>query len=501
MSPLEPDDHPPTTKRGGQFAKFNNWISASGAVIAIGSLFAFLLLFALDLTTPDGSPYLGILTFIVAPFFLVSGLVLILAGWLADRWYLKKTGAASSFLRFSLDFDNPVERRKFLIFGGVASLFLFLTAVGSYRTYHFTESNQFCGEICHTIMEPEYVTYKQSPHARVACVDCHIGEGAKWYVKSKLDGLYQVYATLANKYPKPVPTPIKSLRPAQDTCEKCHWPQVFTGNLDRLYERYMSDNSPYAVRLILKVGGGDPRLGEVDGIHWHTDPRNKVEYVALDEQRLDIPWVRLKREGEDEATVFVRDGFDGLDDLAGLEIRTMDCIDCHNRPAHILLSPNDAVDRAFSLNRLSTDYADLKYLAVNLLVDAYETAEEAHSAIRKGVLAEYGDDPGAQRVADELIRIYEGNFFPEMKADWSHYPNHLGHKNWAGCFRCHGGEHFNIETNAAMQATDCNSCHTILAQGTGDSLLNLAAEGFEFQHPDGDVSGLLCSDCHTGGPM
>lgn len=500
MSDQPSPKSPPEKSRGAFFSQFNNWISASGAVIAVGALFAFFLLFGMEIIATDASPYLGILTFMVAPFFLIAGLALILVGWLVDRWYLKKTGKASTFLKFSLDFSKPRERRKFLLFGAGATLFMFLSALGSYRTYHFTESNKFCGEVCHVVMEPEYVTYKQSPHARVACVDCHIGEGAEWYVKSKIDGLYQVYATLRDIYPRPVPTPIESLRPAQDTCEKCHWPQVFTGNLDRHFEGYLSDaeNTPFTTRLILKVGGGDPRLGKVEGIHWHTDPRNKVEYIALDEDRQDIPWVRLQREGEGEST-FIRDGFEDMEELGNHEVRTMDCIDCHNRPAHVLLSPNEAVDQSFSLGRLDRGFADLKYVAVALLEGGYASEEEAHVAIREGIFDEYGDEDGVETLVTELIRIYEGNFFPQMKADWSHYPNNIGHKNWAGCFRCHGGEHYEVDSGEPMQANDCNSCHTILAQGSGAQLAQLAPAGLEFEHPDGDVSGFLCSDCHTGG--
>ena len=483
-------------------SQFNNWISASGAVIALGAFVAFVLLFFLDTTAPEPSPYLGILTFLVAPFFLISGLVFMLLGWLVDRWYLSKTGRVSSFLRFSLDFSDRMERRKFLLFGAGAMGFLVLSALGSYKTYHFTEGNAFCGEVCHTIMEPEYTTYQNSPHARVDCVDCHIGEGATWYVKAKIDGLYQVYAALAEIYPTPVPTPIESLRPSQDTCEKCHWPQVHTGNLDRMFEHYMTDddNTPYSIRLILKVGGGDPRLGRVEGIHWHTDPSNRVEYIALDEDRQDVPLVRLRR-ADGEEVVFLREDYDSVDELAGHETRVMDCIDCHNRPAHIMLSPNDALDQAFSLNRLDPTMQSLKYNAVELLVGEYATVEEAHAAIREGLTDAYGDDPRLEDAVSELQRIYSQNFFPLMKANWSAYPNNLGHKNWAGCFRCHGGQHFNVVTSEPLQANDCNSCHTILAQGVGDQLLQLAPAGLAFEHPDGDVEGLLCSDCHNGGPQ
>mgnify|MGYP000218169526 CR=1 FL=1 len=500
MKDPAPQESGAPKRRRGIFNQFNNWISACGAVLALSALFAFCLLFVLDTFAASHSPYLGILTYMVAPFFLISGLIFMLIGWIVDRKYLSKLEGESSFLTFSLNFNNPRERRKLVLFVAATTGFLFLSALGSYQTYHFTESVEFCGEICHTIMEPEYNTYKNSPHARVSCVECHIGSGATWYVKAKIDGLYQVYATIANKVPRPVETPIKNLRPAQDTCEKCHWPQVFTGNLDRMYQQYLSDeeNSPFAVRLILKVGGGDPRLGQVDGIHWHTDPRNKVEYVALDEDRQDIPWVRLTREGQGQS-VFLRDGVDSLEELGEVEIRTMDCIDCHNRPAHILNSPNDAVDEAFALKRLDRSFAYLKYNAVTLLEAGYESTEEAHEAIRTGLEEEYAGQDGLDDVIGEVQRIYDENFYPQMNADWSHYPQNISHKNWPGCFRCHGGEHYNAEDGSPLQANGCNSCHTILAQGTGDQLLELAPAGLEFEHPDGDVSGLLCSDCHTGG--
>lgn len=499
-------DLPPPYVRSGlkeRFAaQFNNWISATGAVIALGSLFAFMLLFALDATGGGGSAYLGILTFLVAPFFLVLGLSLILLGWLIQRWYLNKSGHLSAFLQFSLDFGNPVERRKFMFFGAGASVFLFLTALGSYRTYHFTESNQFCGEVCHTVMEPEYTTYALSPHARVDCVECHIGEGAKWYVKSKVDGLYQVYATLRDIYPRPVPTPIKSLRPAQDTCEKCHWPQVFTGNLDLMTQSYLSDegNTPFSVRLIMKVGGGDPRLGPVAGIHWHTDPANRVEYIATDEDRQDIPWVRLSREGA-EPVIFLRSDVEDAEAFAAHEIRTMDCIDCHNRPAHVMQGPAEAVDRALALGRLDASVPWLKQNAMEALGGTFSTREEAHAAIQTTLAEAYGGRVDINAITEEVIRLYDQNFFPLMSADWSHYPDHIGHKNWPGCFRCHGGEHADAATGAPMRATDCNACHTIIAQGSGTELSELNATGHEFAHPAGDTYGMLCSDCHTGGPQ
>ena len=187
-------------------------------------------------------------------------------------------------------------------------------------------------------MKPEHTTHDHGPHARVACVECHVGKGVSWFVKSKISGSYQLYSVAFNKYPRPIRTPIKNLRPARDTCEECHWPQSFVGNLDRTFNYFQSDasNSPYSIRLLLKIGGSDPRRGPVGGIHWHNLPGNKVEYVATDDARQKIPWVRVT-DAQGNVTVFKTARF--TNDVSKMELRTMDCMDCHNRPSHRYLSP------------------------------------------------------------------------------------------------------------------------------------------------------------------
>ena len=248
-----------------------------GLVVMVGSVFSFFLLLLLDALAHFANPYVGILTFLVAPVFLVSGLFLTLLGAFLRQRQIVRTSGPLPPLR--IDLTRPRDRRLFGFFLAGGVLFLLVSAIGSYQTYHFTESVQFCGQACHGVMKPEFVTYTHSPHARVACAECHIGKGASWYVRSKLSGTYQVYATMADKYPRPIPTPVKNLRPAQETCEECHWPSKFVGNLEHTFVSFLGDetNTQFTVRMLLNVGGGDPTHGPMEGIHRHMNVGNKIE--------------------------------------------------------------------------------------------------------------------------------------------------------------------------------------------------------------------------------
>jgi nitrate/TMAO reductase-like tetraheme cytochrome c subunit len=478
-----------------------NWISLMGLVIVTGSLFSFLLLFLLDTLAHFSNPYIGILTYFVAPGFLFFGLFLTIIGALRER---KKLGESVALLpKMVVDLSRPRDRKMMGLFIAGSVLFLLLSAVGSYHTYHFTESTQFCGQACHTVMEPELVTYEHGPHARVACVQCHIGPGARWFVKAKISGTYQLYATAFDKYPRPVPTPIKNLRPAQETCEQCHWPQKFVGNLDRTYHYFLADetNTPFNVRLTMKVGGGDPTHGPVGGIHWHMNVDNKVEYIATDEARQKIPWVRIT-DSQGVVTEFRTPGF--TNDPASLGIRTMDCMDCHNRPAHMYKSPNQAVNLAMSLGNVDPALPWIKSNAVYALTRNYTNRTQALEGIATILAQSYPGEkhPNAQgevrKAIDAVQKIYKENFFPEMKASWEAYPDNIGHMIWQGCFRCHDGKHTTADGKRSVKASDCNTCHTILAQGTGAELNLLRPDGQKFKHPGDEVDG-ACNDCHTGG--
>ncbi|MGN6643485.1 MAG: NapC/NirT family cytochrome c [Verrucomicrobiota bacterium] len=478
---------------------WRNWLSFAGLVVAIASFFAFLLLFAMDLFAHNGNPYMGILAYVIAPGFLFLGLGMIALGALLQYWKKRRTGEVhkASVSLLTLDFSRPADRRKLQFFAIGSVAFFLCTAIGSYQSYHVSESVQFCGQACHGPMKPEFTAYQFSPHARVACVECHVGHGADAFVKAKMNGVHQLVGVMTGEYERPIKTPIRNLRPARETCEQCHWPQKFSGNIDRSYPHFLADetNTPYTVRLSLKVGGADPTHGPVGGIHWHVNQNNKIEYLATDARRQVIPWVRVTG-ADGVVTEYRTPKF--TNDISGFEIRQMDCMDCHNRPSHRYRSPNDSVNLAMSIGKIDPQLPWVKSNAVAVLVQKYDTEDQALQNIATTLRAKYATAPGVEGLVKEVQTIYQQNFFPEMKADWRAYPENIGHKDWPGCFRCHDGKHAAVASQKKIPASDCTSCHTILAQGSGAELNLLSPNGQTFKHPGDEIDG-ACNDCHSGG--
>lgn len=499
-----PDPTQPSPERRGPLkprSHFNNWISAIGGVLAIGALFSFALLVWMDFTQGDKNPYLGIFTYIVAPGFLISGLGLVFFGaWAQRRWAIRHAATAPD--KWRLDFSDRPQRRRLVLFAAGALAFIILSAFGSYQTYHYSESTQFCGQVCHDAMNPEFVTYKRGSHARVDCVQCHVGSGAQWFVKAKLNGTHQLIAYTLDNYARPIPTPLKNLRPAQDTCEKCHWPEKFHGNIEVNYEHFLSDkkNSPYTARMLLHVNKSQPG-SPLGGIHWHVSDTERVEYYATDEKRQDIPWMRVTNLKDGTSRVFRIDSFTGEPPPG--QIRVMDCMDCHNRPAHVFPTANESVEKSMASGALSRKLPNIKRVAVQAMTQKEITSSaDAPQKIADFMRAKYHDPalaaelPGA---ISEVQTLFANTVFPERKAEWRVYPNNIGHKDWPGCFRCHDDKH-KTSHGQKVRSSDCTSCHTIIAQGKGSELETLTAKGLAFTHPDGEPDAeLTCADCHNGG--
>lgn len=484
-----------------------NYISFIGIAISLAALVSIVLLFLLEITGSTDQPYLGILIYILFPSVLILGLFVIAVGMFFERRRRRKV-AAGTIAEFPiLDLNDPRRRRSLIVFMVFAFIFMFMSAFGAYHAYEFTESVTFCGQVCHEVMKPEFVSYNASPHAQVNCVECHVGGGAEWYARSKFSGVRQLVKVTFNTYDRPIKTPVENMRPARDTCAKCHWPQLYHGEQLKVFTDYGYDeNSTMSeTKLLVKVGGGSPETGQVAGIHWHMNLANEITYITTDERRQDIPWVQLK-DSKGNVTVYTKRG-SGLSasQIASAEKKTMDCIDCHSRPAHIYRSPNNAVDESIQANKLDRSLPFLKRTAVEVLTGEYETTEQAlatigeefHKYYRVNHAEVYDKQrPAINAAVSELGRIYRTYFFPEMKTDWSTHIDNIGHFNTQGCFRCHDGEHFSPAGKPIRN--ECNICHVTISQ----TYLGKPIEPIDgkFQHPInlGERGNYNCAACHTG---
>ena len=446
-----------------------NPLSLAGTAITTASALVFLGLFAVDLTSHYENPYMGIVAYMILPAIFVVGLILIPIGVAREkRIALAARQRGEPHRAFPIIDLNTVRTRK------VALTFFLLTlanivilAAATYRGVEYMESVKFCGQTCHTVMQPEHTAYSRSPHARVECVDCHIGPGANWFVRSKLSGAWQVVSVAFDLFPRPIPTPIENLRPARDTCEQCHWPAKFVGDRLDVRTRFQEDepNTETKTVLVLRIGGVQGRTAQ--GIHWHVDPNQTIRYRS-NAARDEIYDVELTQ--ADGTVKLFRSG--SAQPAEGTETawRTMDCMDCHNRPTHIYRTPRVELDAALADGRIDRDLPYVRREGARLLNEPYTSHAEAKQKIAEGLRAFYTQSypdlaasagPRIDHAAEAIGNIYSWNVFPEMKVNWDTYPNHLGHNDAPGCFRCHDESHTTEGGETISQ--DCETCHTLLA--------------------------------------
>ncbi len=489
-------------------SSFYNFLTLIGVAIALTSLGVIVFMLLLEATSENANPYMGIFAFVLMPLIFLIGVALIPVGIVREH-RRERLGKPHGLHLPRIDFNNPHHRAGVVAFSFGAIIFLGFIGFSSYKAYESTESDNFCGTTCHSVMEPEYTAYQYSPHARVGCVQCHIGSGASYFVKSKLSGSYQVYAVTFNKYPKPIPTPIENLRPAQQTCEQCHWPKHFYSEKQHTNTYFLSDehNTRWTLNLLMKIGGGNIEAGPTSGIHWHMNIGNEVTYATLDRERQVIPWVRSKK--PDGTVRIYRDTDLNISDdsVKNLFTRRMDCIDCHNRPTHIYHPPARSVDHVMALGWIDPKLPNVKSVTVKALETPYTTKERALDSIRlviKEYYAQQYPDVASSRAAAidsavaETQRIYGRNYFPEMQVSWKKFPDNLGHLYYKGCFRCHDGKH--KSDDGQVLSKDCNTCHTILAQQFENDSLRISLGGIDYRHPVdvGDAwKEMSCSECHN----
>jgi hypothetical protein len=457
----------------------SNPISLAGSALTTVTAFLFLLLFSIHIVSEHGaSPYLGILTFLILPGLFLLGLALIPLGlWRARKRRLQALAEDDPAVEFAvLDFNRPSTRKAALVFVAATGINALILGVGTYKGVEVMESTQFCGTACHTVMEPEYTTYKRSPHARVKCVECHIGEGADWFVKSKLSGSWQLVSVALNLYPRPIAAPVHNLRPARETCEQCHWPNKFVGDRFKVNTHFTEDeaNTETKTVLVMKVGGR--QAGTSQGIHWHVDPDHVVRYRS-DEKRQVIFEVEVETK-DGAKRRFVGPAANSPEAAKATEWRTMDCVDCHNRPSHVYRDPAREIDAALLDRRIDPSLPFVRREGLKALLVEYPSHEAAREGIAKAIAAFYAEHH--PQVAAErkdavaaaglaLGDIWAWNVFPKMNVKWGTYQSHLGHPDMStevGCFRCHSGEHATADGKTISQ--DCTTCHSVLAQEEKD---------------------------------
>ncbi len=450
-----------------------NPLGLAGTALATVSAILILTLAGLGALGFRGGPYLGVAAFLILPAFFVLGLVLIPAGaWLGRRRARRaaERGEAEPALPV-IDLNRPRVRRLALLVLGLTAVNLVIVALATYKGVQVMDSPSFCGS-CHSVMDPEFTTYQRSPHARVDCVECHIGPGAPWFVKSKLSGAWQVVSVTLKLYSRPIQTPVHDLRPARDTCEHCHWPERFVGNRLKVKTRHDDDekNTEKKTVLLLRVGGAEG--SRAHGIHWHVHPGVQVRYLA-DMKREKVGAVELSLADGTLRTYRSKDG--PSTPGPGMGWRTMDCIDCHNRPTHIYATPEDEVDGALNAGRIDRTLPFVRREGLRLLRAKYPSHAAAREAIRAGLLDFYAksDASGfparraaAEAAAAELGDLYATDVWPDMNIGWGTYPSFLGHEAAPGCFRCHDDEHKTEDGKVISQ--DCGLCHVLLAQDERD---------------------------------
>ena len=455
----------------------NNWITLTGAALTTSSAFVLVWFWFMELTSPRSvHPYAGILLFIILPALFVIGLVLIPLGILRVRRQRRLAGEAPQPLQ-AVDFKQPAVRRLLTLIGILTFINVSIMGTAGLKGVEYMDSNQFCGLTCHTVMSPEYTAFLDSPHSRVGCAQCHIGQGAPALVRAKISGTRQLFAVAFGTYSRPIPSPVEHLRPARETCEQCHWPQKFTNDKLIVRTHYADDeaNTASTSILLLKIGGHTPN--GTTGIHGrHLDAMERISYVTTDRRRQEIPKV-VYRDDNGQTVEYVTDEFKNLpkEKLDKATTRGMDCIDCHNRPTHAFQLPDRAMDKMLVEKRISTELPFIKKKAVELLKLDYVDQKDAAAKIPVA-LAEYYRNAYPEifkhkraqvDAAGEAVKaIYLRNVFPEMKITWGTHPNNIGHEEAVGCFRCHDGSH--TAADGRTIKGDCDTCHTILAQDEKD---------------------------------
>jgi len=413
----------------------------TGAALTTLSAVVFLVVFAADLFGLHTNPYLGVVFFLVLPALFVLGLLLFAFGHWPGSWP-------------HIDLNNSTHRTAFFIVLLLTFVNVIIVSMAAYRGVEYVDSVGFCGQVCHTVMQPEFAAHETGSHANVKCIDCHAGPGAMSFVSAKASGTRRVLAVMRGRYETPIVPEPRQLPTSKETCEQCHSSARFSGErINRVIEYADNEkNAPAETKIKF----------DLRKVHTHMD--KGIEFAATDKTRQTIPYVRVKNADGSWREYQTKDA------KAGAALRRMDCTDCHNRPSHTFRLPEQEVDHAMTAGAISRDLPFVRREGIRLLKAEYPSREAAQKGIADGLQAFYAREhpqiataraAAIRNAATTLGAIYRANVFPSMKVGWGTYPNHLGHENSPGCFRCHDDAH--KQTTGDTITQDCSTCHELIA--------------------------------------
>lgn len=451
-----------TSKSPAWFLLTRHWLSQLGLGLVATALISWLFVLPQQIRGHADNPYVGIVVFLVLPAIFFTGLLLIPVGV-----YLSKRQIRAGLAEETFDRRTALQRIAWF-FGATTLLNILFGTQVTYRAVKHMETPQFCGGTCHT-MNPELAAYRNSPHSRVECVECHVAPGAAGWISSKTSGIRQLVETVLNTYPRPIPSALESNRlvPASETCETCHWPQKFGGVRLRMFSKYADDEANTRSQTVLLMLVGGNRLSGIHGAHF--GPGVHIRFAAADAKRQTIPWIEYRNTETGEVRHFVTPE-SPPDSSKALSQFEMECVDCHNRPTHAFNLPEQAMDTALALGDLPVTLPYIKKKGLELLKVNYATSTEAAAKLPTALASFYQQNYPelyANRSEDihqagrAVLAIYDRNVFPDLKVTWGTYPNNLGHTDSPGCFRCHDGSH--TAENGKTISQDCNACHEPLA--------------------------------------
>ena len=437
-------------------------LSIVGVIITTASGVAFVALAIAAMLGLFNNPYAGLVVFVVVPAVFVFGLLLIPLGLTRLRRAQRLDPTKGDDWPV-IDLRVQRVRLTALVVTALTAVNAVIILLAGYGALHYMESPSFCGQTCHVPMRPQFTAWQNTTHAEIACVSCHVGEGARALVRSKLAGTRQLIHVITGNIPRPIPASAAELRPAHETCSTCHSPSLFHGARPRTVREYADDegNTETATELTMYVGGPGHPTEAGRAIHWHADPAVRVEYISTDEDRQTIPFVRVTN-AKGEVKEYVVEGTTS-ETLAAGTSRLMDCIDCHNAAAHrISPTAEQAVDRAIAAGRIDRTLPFVRREAVRLLKSDQSDERAALAGIDAGLRDFYKSNGAAdpQKVTAAIAgvqHLYRSNVFPDMKVTWGVYRDNQGHTTSDGCFRCHDGSH--VARDGTMISAECGYCH------------------------------------------